>query len=232
MNQSWIKLNLLKISHLATRIVAHNGNPCARNSHWIQSWHSLISSYKRAPALLTTIGPTTYTLLSKLFALAEITAALTKHFEPTRQLGLWSLNDFISTDGTKPHLTRRTPAGCTSSLQLRGIPAKHYVTGSYAQKRDYCLKLTLAQGMEAADRNTRSLKGINLLVVLVGGSNPAHNVERLPIYHHIPSECRFKDAECYACGQEGTHHFTSLNIISVTSLHRMCINSLCTMTVV
>ncbi len=39
------------------------------------------------PALLTTIGPTTYTLLSNLFApkdksLAEITAALTKHFEP------------------------------------------------------------------------------------------------------------------------------------------------------
>ena len=85
---------------------------------------------------------------------------------------------------------------CTASR------TKHYVTGCLRteaiQKRllsetDLTLAnaAKIAQGMKAA-----TLKGssfINLLVVLVGGSNPAHDVERLTT--HTPSECRFKDAE-------------------------------------
>ena len=53
-----------------------------------------VAAGKQVPALLTAIGPTTYSLLSNLFApaapkdqsLADITTALTKHFEPTRSV--------------------------------------------------------------------------------------------------------------------------------------------------
>ena len=53
-----------------------------------------VANAKKVPALLTAIGPSTYTLLSNLFApdapkdksLAEITAALTTHFQPTRSV--------------------------------------------------------------------------------------------------------------------------------------------------
>ena len=50
-----------------------------------------VANAKKVPALLTAVGPTTYSLLSDLFApdapkdksLEEISTALTKHFEPT-----------------------------------------------------------------------------------------------------------------------------------------------------
>ena len=105
------------------------------------SRHALISSYKRAPALLTTIGPTTYTLLSNLFALAEITAALTKHFEPTRSViaERFHFHRRNQTASNSPHSGRLHFFIATS----RHSWTKHYLTGSYAQKRDYCLKLTL-----------------------------------------------------------------------------------------
>ncbi len=60
--------------------------------------------------------------------------------------------------------------------------------------------------MEAADRNTRSLKGpdpvIHQLTSRTGGRK--QSCSRCGKTTHIPSyTIRFKDAECYACGKKG-----------------------------
>ena len=78
------------------------------------------------------------------------------------------------------------------------------------QKRLLDLTLTnavkLVQGMESADRNTRSFKGNDPAIHALHGRNGTGG--RKQCYRcgktgHMPSDCRFKEAECHACGKKG-----------------------------
>ena len=65
----------------------------------------------------------------------------------------------------------------------------------------------LAQGMEAAERNTRSLKGSDPAIRRLTG-RPGVRKQQQPCSRcekttHTPSDCRFKVAECHACGKKG-----------------------------
>ena len=61
--------------------------------------------------------------------------------------------------------------------------------------------ITLAQGMESADRNTRSFKGNEPSIHRLSDRNqPCYRCEKT---NHTPSDYRFKDAECHACGKKG-----------------------------
>ncbi len=188
-----------------------------------------VANAKRVPALLTTIGPTTYTLLSNLFApeapkdksFAEITAALTKHFEPTRSVIAerfhFHRRNQTASETIAEYLAalRQAALHCNFDAFLDEALRDRLVGGlrtEAIQKRllsetDLTLAnaAKIAQGMEAADRNTRSLKGtdpvIHQLTSRTGGRNQP--CSRCGKTTHSPPDCRFKDAECYACGKKG-----------------------------
>ena len=63
----------------------------------------------------------------------------------------------------------------------------------------------IAQGMEAAERNDKSLKGTPAAVQKL---NVRRNTPALPCYrcgqsNHAPKDCRFRDAECHQCKKKG-----------------------------
>ena len=73
------------------------------------------------------------------------------------------------------------------------------------------IQARLAQGMEAAERNAKALKGTEAAVKKVSPSQYAKNsapTTRVPCYrcgrsNHDASKCRFADATCHNCGEKG-----------------------------
>ena len=103
-------------------------------------------------------------------------------------------------------------AHCELKDYLNQALRDHLVCGLCAesiQKRllaeaDFTLKkaLELAQGMEATDRNAKSLKMSETSVQKVSGSStPCYRCGRS---NHDPKECRFRDAKCHFCKKRDT----------------------------
>ena len=68
--------------------------------------------------------------------------------------------------------------------------------------------MELAQGMEAAERNSKSLKGTEFAVRKLRGKPPPRPKTQQPCYqcgksNHSPMDCKFKDIECQSCGKKG-----------------------------
>ena len=74
--------------------------------------------------------------------------------------------------------------------------------------------LTLAQGLEAADRNVKSLKGTETDNKWLTKTSPKPNLgQAVPSQksacfrcghtNHTPADCCFKEAECHNCGKRG-----------------------------
>ena len=139
---------------------------------------------KQVPILLSAIGSSTYTLLSDLLtpdapkdkSLDEITTALKKHFEPKRaviaeQFHFHKRNQAMG-ESTADYdaALRRLATHCKFGNYLEDALRDRFVCGlcnEAIQKRllaetDLTLSkaMELAQGMEAADRNTRLFKGM------------------------------------------------------------------------
>ena len=188
-----------------------------------------VQQNKRVPILLSSIGSTTYSLLSGLVAptlpkdksFAEIKAVLQKHFEPKRAI-----------IAERFHFHKRDQSAGESVAEydaaLRKL-ATHCKFGNYLEEalrdRFVCglrnegiqrrllaeteLPLTkameMALSMESADKNTRSFKGLESAIKRVHGKPPrtAQPCSRCGKSNHTPSECKFKDAECHACGKKG-----------------------------
>ena len=188
-----------------------------------------VANAKKVPALLTAVGPTTYSLLSNLFApgapkdksLEEISTALTKHFEPTRSVIAerfhFHRRNQTANETIAEYLAalRQAALHCKFAAFLDEALRDRFVGGlrtEAMQKRllsETDLTLTnavkLAQGMESADRNTRSFKGTDPAIRTLSGRTGG---KKQPCYRcgkttHMPSDCRFKDAECHACGKKG-----------------------------
>lgn len=182
-----------------------------------------IANDKKVAAFLSVIGSKSYSLLRSLVAPAkpkeksykDLVAALKKHFEPTPIV-----------IAERFHFHRRAQAvGETISeymAELRRLTT-HCQFGAYLDEalRDRLVcglrnegiqkkllteaDLTLARalelslGMEAAEKNARSLKV----------SEPAVNrIAAKPCYRcgktsHDQKDCRFREADCHNCGKKG-----------------------------
>ena len=190
-----------------------------------------VANAKKVPALLTAIGPSTYTLLSNLFApdapkdkpLAEITTALTKHFGLTRSVIAerfhFHRRNQTATEAIAEYLAtlRQAALHCQFVAFLDKALRDRLVDGLRTENIEKRLlsegdptltkAVKLAQGMEAAERNARSLKGSDPAIRRLTG-HPGVRKQQQPCSRcgkttHTPSDCHFKDAECHACGKKG-----------------------------
>ena len=187
---------------------------------------------KQVPILLTCIGTSTYTLLSDLLApsppstksLAEIADVLRKHFEPKRaiiaeQYQFHKRNQAVGESiADYDAALRKLATNCKFGDYLEDAIRDRIVCGlsnEAIQRRllsEPDLTLTkamdLAQAMETAERNSKSLKGTEFAIRKLRGKPPPRPRMQQPCYrcgksNHSPIDCKFKDVECHACGKKG-----------------------------
>ena len=190
-----------------------------------------IAEAKQAAVLLTVIGPQTYSLLRSLTApdlphdkaYAALSALLKSHFEP-KPLVI----------AERFHFHRRNQRGDESTAvfvaELRRLSAycefgdlddalrDRLVCGlrnESIQKRllseanlTYQRAMELAQGMEAAEQNSRLLKSTEPAINQVSNGSPSNSRERQPCFrcgrtNHSEAHCRFKNSDCHRCGKLG-----------------------------
>ena len=187
---------------------------------------------EQVPILLTCIGTSTYTLLSDLLApsppstksLAEITDVLRKHFEPKRAIiaeryHFHKRNQAVGESIADYDVAlRKLATNCKFGDYLEDALRDRFVCGlsnEAIQRRllsEPDLTLTkamdLAQAMEAAERNSKSLKGTEFAIRKLRGKPLPRPRTQQPCYrcgksNHSPIDCKFKDVECHACGKKG-----------------------------
>ena len=187
---------------------------------------------KQVPILLSTIGSSTYTLLSDLLApavpksktLTEITAILRRHYEPKRAV-IAERFHFHKRDQAMGEsiadydaALRKLATHCKFEGYLEDALRDRFVCGlrnEAMQRRllgeadlTYSKAMELAQAMEAAEENARSLKGAETAIRRVQGRLPHRTQAKHPCTRcgkpgHTSQNCRFRDAECHACGKKG-----------------------------
>ena len=185
---------------------------------------------RRRAVLLSVVGSKTYAVLSDLLApalprektFAEISAALTKHFEPKRvviaerfhfhqraQLPGESMADYEAS-------LRRLATNCQFGEFLTQALRDRFVCGlcnASVQRRllsekdlTHTRAMELAQGMEAAESNAKALKGTEPAILQLGPQTTAPTrmqCTRCGRKNHTPQDCYFKDAKCNVCGKTG-----------------------------
>ena len=184
-----------------------------------------IKNERKKATFLSLIGSQTYSLLKNLVSpsipkdksYAELAAALKKHYEPkpliiaerfhfhrrSQAVGE-SINEYVAE-------LRRLTTHCQFGGFLDEALRDRLVCGlrnQAIQKKlltEADLTLTraveLSVGMEAAEKNAKSLKGTETAVNRVAP-------QRKPCYRcgrssHDQKDCKFRDAECHNCGKRG-----------------------------
>ena len=185
---------------------------------------------KQVPILLSSIGATTYSLLCDLLApeapksktKGEIFAALRKHYEPTRAVIAerfhFQKRDQVPDESLAEYdaALRKLATHCNFGAYLTEALRDRFVAGlrSEAMQRrllaetELTLKraMEIAQGMEAAESNTRALKASNPSIKSIQSKRrpqPNQPCYRCGKSNHSAADCRFKDAECHSCGKQG-----------------------------
>ena len=183
---------------------------------------------KQVAILLSSIGASTYSLLSDLVApdapssksLAEISTILRGHFESKRVVIAERFHFHKRDQAVGETISefdaalRKLATHCKFGDALEEVLRDRFVCGlrhEAIQQRllsetdlTYAKAMEIAQGMEAADRHSKSLKT----------SEPAirafmsHSTSHSPCYHcgrtnHTPASCTFKDAVCHYCKNKG-----------------------------
>ena len=184
---------------------------------------------KKVAVFLSVIGSKTYSLLRNLLApnlqqnqaYAALMETLKKHFEPkpvviAERFHFHSRNQAIGeTISTYLAELRRLSTHCAFADYLEQALRDRLVCGirgESIQKRllaeaDLTLKkaVELAQEMEAAERNAKSLKGIDSAVqkVSIATDRPLVPCYRCGKTSHDQKDCRFREAECHSCVKRG-----------------------------
>lgn len=190
-----------------------------------------IADNKRVPILLSSIGASTYTLLSDLVSptapgeksFDDLCAALRNHFEPRRstiaerfhfhkrdQAAGESIAEFDAA-------LRRLSIHCQFGETLEDSLRDRFVCGlrhEPIQRRllaetslTYSKALDIARGMESAEKETKAFKTTEPAIKKLGTKPPrsctAQNCYRCGRSNHRADTCKFKDAKCHACGKTG-----------------------------
>ena len=181
----------------------------------------------KVPVFLSVLGGRTYSLLRDLLAPSlpegstydELVGLLKNHFEPTPVVIAQRFHFYRRTQGAEETVAeflaelRRLATHCKFGAFLDEALRDRLVCGlrsEATQKRllseaDLTLKkaVDLAQGMEAADKNVRSLKQPNPLVNQVDVGGTSKSCFRCGRSNHSPNDCRFLKATCHHCGKKG-----------------------------
>ena len=193
-----------------------------------------ISADKRVASFLSIVGRETYKRLVDLFApekpatksLEAITAKLKEHFEPLKveiaerynfyqrnQLPGESVAEFL---GELRRLNIDCGFGDFSNQALRdklvcGLRDEGMKKKLLAEKSlDLKNVMQIAQGMEAAEKNTQLLRGIDaqpIQLVRRQKTDSSRGTPAATCYRcggsHNSSDCRFRDAVCHYCKKRG-----------------------------
>ena len=190
-----------------------------------------IEDDKHVSILLSVIGPKVYGLLRNLCApdrpnsktYVELCTVLKDHFNPKplviAERFHFNRRDQRAGESIAEYVAelRRMAATCDFGDQLESALRDRLVCGlgnASAQRRllaepdlslDKALKIT--QGMEAAEKNSKTLK-VSDSIGLVGKVAQIQPQIESPCYRcgrkgHVPNDCKFKDASCHYCGKKG-----------------------------
>ena len=192
---------------------------------------------KKVPVFLNTVGSRTYALLRDLLAPAkpaekkfeDLQKVLTEHFEPKPIVIAERFYFHQRTQGPNESVLeyitelRRLATHCEFGDFLQEALRDRLVCGlrstaaqkSLLSEENLTLEkaIRLAQSLEAADKNTKKLKGDET----AGTSSTIHRTGRFanaPRQHtkscyrcgdtdHMATTCRFRDAECKKCHKKG-----------------------------
>ena len=192
-----------------------------------------VPTKKKVLVLISVIGAQNYSLLRSLTApdlpqdssFDELVALLTKHFEPqplviAQRFHFYRRNQ-AATESIAAYVAelRRLSTHCDFAEFLDSALRDRLVCGirsESAQKRllseaDLTLKkaMELAQGMEAADKNAKSLKESDPAIRQITKFKPnTQSMYRKPCgrcgkTNHDAQNCHFAKATCHACGKIG-----------------------------
>lgn len=176
-----------------------------------------IAQNKKVPILLSSIGCTAYSLLSDLLAptlpkdksFSDIKAALLKHYEPKRAVIAERFHFHKRDQAIGESMAeydaaiRKLATHCKFGNYLEEALRDRFVCGlrSDAIQRRLLAEtelplskaMEMALSIEAADKNTRSLKGIEPAIKRIHGKpaavRPSQPCSRCGRSNHTPQEC-------------------------------------------
>lgn len=172
---------------------------------------------------LSVVGSKNYSLLRNLVApslpgsktFEQLVSALKKHFEPKplviAERFHFHKRDQIMGESISEYVAelRRFATHCEYGAHLNEALRDRLVCGirdGHTQKKlltiaDLTLAkaMDVAQGEEAAERNSKALKGMEAAVNIVV-TKPCY---RCGGTTHEPKDCRFKNVDCFTCGKRG-----------------------------
>ena len=190
-----------------------------------------VADGKRVPVLLSSIGASTYAVLSDLLApdklaaktFDEISTALSNHFEPKRSVITERFHFHKRDQATGETISdfdaalRKLAIHCQFENTLQETLRDRFVCGlchEAIQHRllsesslTYKKALEIAKGMEAADKDTKSFKTTDPMIKKIESRSPEKAATRICYCcgrsNHSPMKCKFKDATCHKCGKPG-----------------------------
>ena len=182
---------------------------------------------RRVPAFLSVIGSKTYALLRDLLSpakpsaktFAELKQALEGHYKPKKVVIAERFRFHRRSQAVGETVVeyvaelRRLTANCDFGDYLDQALRDRFVCGLLSdciQRRlltesdlTFTRAVEIAQGMEAAAKDTLQLKGSEAVVHGVVARKQEQPCYRCGRSNHAPASCRFKEAVCHACGKKG-----------------------------
>lgn len=185
----------------------------------------------QVPIFLSCIGAPTYSLLSDLFAPAApasklfqvISEALQNHFEPKRVVIAQRFHfhkcDQLEGESIANYDARlkKLASHCNFGNHLEEALCDRFVCGlrhEAIQRRllsegdlTYAKAMEIPGAMEAADRGTRAFKSSESMLKKLHSQTKGKDTQpcfRCNRSGHSATACKFKEAECHACGKKAT----------------------------
>ena len=191
-----------------------------------------VAREKQVAVLLSSIGPSTYALLSDLFApekpstktFKQISEALESHYEPQCVIIAERFHFYKRDQAAGESIAefdaalRKLATHCNFGTTLDDALRDRFVCGlrhESIQRRllsekelTYAKAMEISRAMEAADANAKSFKEAGPAIRTLASKPNQSRDARSPCYRcgrtsHLPADCKFKQATCNHCGKKG-----------------------------